>query len=195
MKKISKIFITIGLLLVLGSLTLLFCSHMMGGKTQKKAESIISQLNYILPDRSIGIPDTYCNMDMPTLEIEGQDIIGIVEIPDFGVELPIASEWDSSVLASYPHRLRGTVYDGSLVVGGYDVKGQFDCLDKIELESIVKVTDMTGAEFCYTVKRVDRVKSLDTYTPQDENIKLSLFVRDAYSTQYVVVNCISEDTL
>lgn len=139
--------------------------------------------------------DSYSVMEMPVLEIEGQDFSGIVDIPAFGLMLPIYNTWDSRKVTSFPCRFYGTVYDGSLIVGGSDQEGQFDCFEKIQNGSTVIITDMTGAEFYYTVVRIDRAKSAEADILINEDADLTLFVRDAYSLDYIIVRCALEGRL
>ena len=134
--------------------------------------------------------DSYRDMEMPALDLDGQDFIGLVDIPAFGVTLPIAGSWDAKRVADYPCRFWGTVYDGSLVVGGADQVGQFDGFDRIQDGSAITVTDMTGEVFSYVVAKVERSKSAQADVLMDPDADLTLFARDAYSLEYLLVRCV-----
>ena len=89
------------------------------------------------------------------------NISGLIEIPAYGVTLPIGDVWDAKEVASFPRRFYGSAYDGSLIVGGADQDGQFDFCDQINPEAHIYVTDMTGTEFEYHVTRIDRAKEIN----------------------------------
>lgn len=189
MRKRSKIFFALGLLLILGSLVILAVSWFQAQRAQDNAAKVLSQIQAVLPEKSVGTKDIYSSMEMPVLQIDNQDFIGIIDIPAFGITLPVYSTWDARKVTSFPCRFSGTVYDGSLIVGGTDQQGQFDCFDRLQHGNTVTVTDMNGAEFSYTVSRIDRAKSAEADVLIDEMFDLTLFVRDAFSLEYIIVRC------
>ena len=179
-------------MLLLCSLGLLLFSQLRADAARKENAAVVAEINTIFSTRYPGVMDTYLNMDMPVMELNGQDYIGVVEIPAFGLSVPIGSSWDAGKVTSFPCRFWGTVYDGSLVIGGSDQPGQFDCLDRIQDGSIVTVGDMTGMEFTYVVDCVERSKTADRAVLMKEDADLTLFVRDAYNFNYILVRCIAK---
>ena len=189
MRIIGRIALILGILLILCSLGTLVFMHISTDRAEQQTEDIVTQLKKLLPDEVIGSEDSYSSMEMPSLCIDGEDIIALLEFPEAGVELPISNEWDKNTLISLPQRFSGTVYDGSLIVGGYDRDGQFDCLEILDIENTVTVTDMTGARFYYTVKSIERKDSADRAELTDSAYDLTLFVRDSSSMEYIIVRC------
>ena len=76
------------------------------------------------------------------------------------------------------------------VIVGYDQPGQFDFLDEVSDQTMVKITDMTGQEFCYTVDCVERSDSAQAEILIDDKADLTLFVRDAQLLEYIIVRCV-----
>ena len=189
MSKRHKIYQILGCLLILASMGILLFSHFHAQKAQEDAVKITDQIGAILPPRSVGVMESYSCTEMPVLQIGGKDFAALIEIPAFGVTLPMYNFWDAAKVTSYPCRFCGTVYDGSLIIGGADQQGQFDFLGRIELGSVIKVVDMTGAEYVYTVARVDRSKTAEADVLIDEASDLTLFARDTYSLDYLIVRC------
>lgn len=189
MRRSGKVFFAVGFLLILCSFSLLAFSRFRTQRAQKNVAEIVQTLESILPARREGVMDAFQDMDMPALELDGEDFVAVVDIPAFGLTLPVCARWDEGKVTSYPCRFWGTVYDGSLVVGGADQAGQFDCFDRIQDGSTVTVTDMTGGEYVYTVARVDRSKSAQADVLMDDSMDLTLFVRDAYNLNYILVRC------
>lgn len=200
MKKINllkngKILIIIGLVLLLGSLgLLLFSQHQMKAGNELAGE-VVKKMDSLMPERQAGLIDTDTDVDvdvdsncqMPILQIDGLDFSGMVEIPEFDVRMPIYSTWDTGKLTSFPCRFYGSAYEGSLIIGGNDQSGQFDCLQKMDLGTAVKIVDMQGAEFSYSVVRIDHSKSADLDILWDAEYDLTMFARYANSKEYVIV--------
>lgn len=185
----SKLILLLGAVFIFCGLGLLVFSINATKNTQKKAADMMERLEEILPPRSMGIKDDYSSMQMPVLELDGIEVIGIVEIPEWNVALPFISTWNTKTFHSLPQRFSGTIYDDSLIVGGMDQAGQFDCLKKLDIGNEIIVTDMTGAQFSYVVERIERRKSAEAEVLEDEQSKLTLFVRDASSMEYIMVRC------
>lgn len=189
MRRRNKILQVLGCLLILGSVGILLFFQLHAKIAQGDAARIAEKICGSLPPRSPGMMQMYFGREMPVLQVEGQDFAGLIEVPAFGKQLPIYSSWDAGKVTSFPCRFWGSAYDGTLVIGGADQEGQFDFLDQIEPGSIIRVVDMTGAEFVYTVTRVDRSETAEAEVLMDTDADLSLFVRDAYAMVYIIVRC------
>jgi len=126
---------------------------------------------------------------MPVLVFNDVDYVALVEIPSINLTLPVADGWNSRKLYRSPARFYGSCYDHSLVIGGADNSHQFSFCDKIDTETVITVTDMTGTQFSYTVSRVDRSKSAESNWLICSDYDLTLFCRDTNSMEYIAVRC------
>ena len=182
--------VVLGICLILISVSLLLffqtCLHL-GAQHSRR---IILQMNEILPEKTQGVPGVYPSSAMPVLEIDGVDYVAIVEVPSFGITLPVADQWDSDKLYRSPARFFGSTYDSTLIIGGADYPLQFGFCDEIEHDAVLNITDMTGAQFSYIVSRIDRSKHAQPQWLQNEEYDLTLFCRSAYSMEYIAVRCI-----
>lgn len=189
-RKVSLPFL-LGIGLILCSLCLLLVHQIRLSAGARTCREAVSQIQSLLPERTQGVPGTYPNTNMPVLEIGGTDYCGILEVPAFGITLPVANHWDGKKLLSAPRRYYGSVYDGSLVIGGADDARQFAFCRQIQIGAVITVTDMTGAQFSYTVSSVDRTRYADTAWLTQSGCQLVLFCRDPASFGYLAVRCIS----
>ena len=187
-KNAIPFFIGIGLILCSLCLVLVFQIRVQVGS--RKSQLAVSKLVEILQDRTPGIPGIYQNSSMPVLEIDSVDYVAMLEIPAFGVMLPIADKWDDKNLYATPSRFCGSAYDHTLVIGGADYPQQVCFCDKIEHGVLVTITDMTGAQFFYSVSCIDRAKHAEAWWLQNAQYDLTLFCRDIYSMEYIAVRCI-----
>ena len=187
----SKWVILFGILFISCGLLLLVFTQISVNSVEKHSKEILSQIEGILLEKTGGTVDDFSYMQMPAVEIDNEDIIGVIEFKSFGVSLPIGDKWENKKSVSYPKRFSGSVYDNSLIIGGYDCKGQFDCLEKLDIGNRITVTDMTGAQFDYEVKGIERKKSADVDILKEKTSDLTLFVRDSKSLDYIIVRAIN----
>jgi len=155
----------------------------------RRDREILTQMETLLPERSDGVPGSYSNPHMPSLEIGGTDCAALLEIPALNVALPVAADWENRSLWDPPARFSGSTYGPPMVIGGSDFAHQFSFCDRIENGTAVTVTDMTGARFSYTVTGVERSNSASVEWLLDEDADLTLFCRDLYSMEYLAVRC------
>lgn len=191
MQKIGKICLIAGCLLIAGSLALFLSVRIGTAQAQKQNTQMVQTIHGMLPPMQPGITDQFTNMSMPTLEIDGEDYTGLIEIPALGVTLPLADKWDKRTAMKHPCRFAGTVYDSTLIVGGADRPGQFAGFDMIQPGSTVTVTDMTGWTFDYVIHRIDRSSAVSEEVLKAGNADLTLFVRNAYGLDYILLRCVA----
>lgn len=188
-KKKASFLEILGIGLILCSAVLLLFQHFRAHTAVVSAKAVVFQMEELMPERTAGIPGIYADPAMPVLELDGEDFSCLLDVPAFGVTLPVGNSWDTGKLGFYPCRFWGSVNDCSLVIGGTDQQGQFDFCGKIDLGTVITVTDMTGAEFTYSVTRVDRANQADADWLCSEAYDLTLFARAKFSLEYIAVRC------
>ena len=188
MKK-ARVLRLAGLMLVLCSLMILAFGLIHNHITQKKNQQLATRIQALLPPRLPGTQETLTDMAMPVLPLDGADYIALLEVPSFGVALPIRSHWDTWSSQSCPSRFSGTVYNGTLVIGGSGKAGHLDFLGRIELGDTVKVTAMDGTVFSYRVTQIRRAQHASQELLMDESAQLTLFARNPNSLEYIIVRC------
>lgn len=179
----------LGVGLILISLSLLIILQVRTHMGAQQSRRIVSKMEALLPERTPGIPGTAPDSGMPVLEMEGEDYAALLEVPAFGIVLPVADQWDGSNLLASPARFFGSVYDNTLIIGGTDDPQQFGFCDEIEHGAQITVTDMTGARFAYTVCGIARADHAEASWLMDKECDLTLFCRSASSLEYIAVRC------
>lgn len=191
MKKRTNFFELLGILLIACSLGLFLFARIQIQNTRSKVADITLKIEAVLPAVTPGFPGDYADTTMPVLQVDEKDYIGLLKIPAYGLTLPIANEWNSFHVFSCPARFYGSAYDSTMIIGGNDQSGQFDFFDRMNPGDNVRITDMIGSEFSYTVDRIDRSQSVAYEKLASGGYPLTLFVRKAYSTEYILVRCIT----
>ena len=188
MKK-GTIFLLLGIILILASLAMLVFAQYQTRQSEGEAAHVANTIDSLLPERSSGFPGMYSNSQMPVLQVEGNDFIALVDIPGFGITLPVGSSWDTGKLSSYPCRFWGSLYDNSMIIGGSGQSGQFDFFDRLSPGASIVVTDMMGCEYSYSVTRIDRTHSATYERLCEGAFPLVLFAGNRYATEYLIVRC------
>lgn len=192
MRKNGKVIFIFGCLLIAASLVLLFLLNAQTKRANRVNAEIVQAMEKVLPERRQETPDFERDAEMPALDLLGEDFIALLEIPSFGLKLPVCSTWAKEKVPSFPCRFHGSSYNGTLVIGGYDHPGQFDFFDRIQTDTVVTVTDMTGGIFSYVVERVDRSDTAQAEVLLDDSADLTVFVRDAQLLEYIMLRCIAK---
>jgi len=189
MKKNAVLLQKLGFALVLLSFVILVGSELLAVSNRSATRNLTEQIRSGLAERTQGNPLDYTDARMPVLQLEGEDFSGLIEVPAFGVALPLGSSWNSHKLNSYPCCFWGSVYDNSLIVGGSGQKDQFAFCRSLDLGDKIRITDMTGVQFSYEVTRIDRRKHADMETFLESEGHLTLFAKDEQSLDYIIVRC------
>lgn len=189
MKKLHNLFFLLGFLLMAASLCLLLFTQFRTSRAEKACADTFSKIEALLPAPMAGLAGEYANPEMPVLQIDGQDYACLLEVPGYGIKLPVANQWDRRDVFSHPCRFFGSAYDDTLIIGGADQAGQFDFLSRLDIGECIRITDMTGTEFRYEVARIDRSSSAAYEVLASEAYGLTLFVRSSHFREYILVRC------
>jgi len=176
-----------GILMVLCSLGIFLYMQIQQNRADEQTQVYLQQMQKSMPEVKDAFIDERNNKDMPVLEVAGNDFVGILEVPLYEVSFPIGSRWQEGELIDYPCRFWGSVYDGSMIIGGSERKGQMAFMKDISIGDEVFVTDMTGARYLYTVSWIEKTK--DVSIEYLENDGLTIFARNPYGFDYTVVRC------
>ena len=137
--------ITAGSLLLAAALLLVGYNLADEYRAGKEAEHVLEVLQQQIPTQEerkaqedaaleqTELPDYVLNpdMEMPTQEIEGNDYIGVVDIPSLGLSLPVMSEWSYPKLKLAPCRYYGSAYTGCLTIVAHNYHTHFGLLREV----------------------------------------------------------------
>ena len=140
-------------------------------------QATLAFLESVLPPETAGIRDNRAEVTMAALSVDGTDYVAIVEVPRFEVKLPVADGWDTRRVKHVPCRFSGSVYDGTMVIGGVDTAEQFAFVSSADVGDEVRLTAMTGEVFTYRVKSVRHAKNADAETLSSGDGDLTLFAK------------------
>ena len=105
------------------------------------------QGNVILPEQEVPDYVLVPQMKMPEETVDGIAYIGVLEIPDLGLNLPVASNWSYPLLRQTPCRYTGSAYTNDLVIAAHNYDKHFGGLKNLQIGDSVTFTDMDGDVF------------------------------------------------
>ena len=188
-KRISPVQVLGALLLLLG-LGALIAQQLLIRNNTTANENVTQQIRQILPEGSTGTMVDYSSPEMPVLQLEDTDYVCLLEVPTFGLELSIHDQWDPGILTTQPSRFWGSIYDGTLILGGSNHEGQFAFCSQMDVGDPIHITDMQGTQFRCRVEKIQRSASADFEVLSNSEYPLTLFVRERYENRYIIVRCV-----
>lgn len=182
-KAFNRLLILIGLCLMIAGAALIGYNLWDNHRAEDSAQQTVTALNLTVPKETEPeimepevsaapempspekeqIPPHELNpqLEMPEKEIKGIAYIGILEIPDLNLELPIASQWNSSTAKSAPCRYYGSVYQNNMVVAGHNYQKHFGKLPALPMGTEIRFTDMEGNLFLYETAGLETIQATD----------------------------------
>lgn len=131
--------------------------------------------------------------EMPTIEIEGFDYIGTVEVPVLNLNLPVMTEWSYAGLKIAPGRYLGSAYKDDLIIVAHNYSRHFGNLKTLIEGDEVIFTDVDKHVFNYTVSKIEELQSNDVSGLQDGEWDLTLVTCTLGGKTRVVVRCVKTE--
>ena len=153
----------------------------------QKMASYVQTIRMQIPEPQSAAAEVRGDNTMAVLSIEGTDFTGILEMPRYGSTLPVCADWGA--VTQYPCCLSGSIYDGTLQIGGTSQKGQYDFYREISVGDAVYFTDMEGNRYTYAVTDIHYAKHADQAALQRKDAALTLFIKNMYAFEYIVISC------
>ena len=128
-------------------------------------------------------------MEMPEELIDGQKYIGVVEIPDLELTLPIISEWSDAKLKISPCRYVGSAYTNDMILSGHSYVNHFRYIRKLERGAEIIFTDMAGTRFVYEVSDTEVIDASGVERMLSGEWDMSLFTCTTNGSARHTVRC------
>lgn len=112
--------------------------------------------------------------------------IGILEIPQLSLELPVASTFSYTQLNKTPCAYLGSIEGNNLVIAGHNYAVHFKYLKNLALGDVITLTDVNGTVYEYEVIEKEIVAEEEIEALEVE-CDLTLFTCNTNNTQRVVV--------
>ncbi|MCI8341851.1 MAG: sortase [Firmicutes bacterium] len=128
-------------------------------------------------------------MDMPTVEIDGNLYIGVLCLPSLELSLPVMSDWSYEKLKLSPCRYAGSAYSNDMIVAAHNYQSHFGGLKNLNVGDEVKFTDVEGNEFLYSVEKIFQLDSNEIDEMESGEWDLTLFTCTISGYGRITVRC------
>ena len=127
--------------------------------------------------------------EMPTVELNGYRYIGVLEVPDLELSLPVMEQWDYDRLKISPCRFAGNLYADDLVICAHNYPEHFSSLKSVPVGTEIRFTDAEGTMFRYNVASFDTMGHNDVERMVTGDWDLTLFTCDTGGQSRIAVRC------
>ena len=184
---IRKACVIVGACLLAAAVVLLSAWQVNIRISEKKAKEYVDTIYKLIPKPQGAVVAQRSDNTMPALSVDGKDFVGILEMPRYESAQPVCASWGS--ISKTPCRFSGSIYDRTMLLGATTQKGQYDFYREICVGDSVLFTDMAGNRYSYAVTDVSYTKSADRDTLYREDASLTLFIKNVYAVEYIIVYC------
>lgn len=195
MNKIGKIFILIGILLIVTSGGLLVRNNYEEYEAGEKSNVVLQSMKNNIESQIREVTevvfskDTSLEKEMSVVNIDGYDYMGVINIPSLGIELPIMNDYDETRLRIAPVRYYGSIFTNDLVICAHSYKTHFGNLSKLKQEDVVILTDVNGETYFYEVLEIEVLEATDVEEMLDSEFDLTLYTCTSDGRKRVTVRC------
>ena len=161
---------------------------------EQRGEAYARQISNVLEERVIApvaVTET-SQADVKTMQtvcLEGQEYIGVIEIPSLSLELPIQKECSDAQLKASPCRYSGSFLNDSMILAGHNYKKHFGSISALQRGDEVVFTDVTGQIYHYAVMEITSLDAYDTEEMQSGDWDLTLFTCNFDGQKRITVRC------
>jgi len=127
--------------------------------------------------------------EMLRTTLNGYDLIGMLQIPSVGLELPVLDQWSYDLLQVAPCRYSGSVQEGNLILLAHNYKRHFGPLKQLTVGDRIVFISVDGTRYEYQVaeQEVLQKTELERLTGSDYDLTLFTCTNGGYSR--LVVRC------
>lgn len=195
----GKLLTGVGLLLIAAALLLTVYNIRESDRAGAESEEMVVRMESLtadLPERLETekkelVPEYVKNpeMEMPTVEVNGQECVGMIEIPALGLKLPVISEWSDAKLKKAPCRYSGSAYLKNMIIAGHNYRTHFSGIKRLNPGDSVVFTDADGNVFSYEVAEIETVGGYDIEKMEAGDWDLTLFTCTNKGKARAAVRC------
>lgn len=215
-RKCARLFILFGTMLLLAALFLVLFNLHQDKKSGEISQSVLSELKEMIPQKpiekeddeeidimpSIDLYEEYEEdqeeevISLSTIQIDGNEYVGYITIPEIGIELPVMSEWNYNNLKIAPCLYNGTPKTSDMIIAAHNYNSHFGRISKLNVGDSIIFTNAEGEIYNYEVVQTDLVGGYDVesmFKGAANNWDLTIFTCTLNSQSRVSVRAVEVD--
>lgn len=190
MNKISKIFIFVGIFLILTSNIILLHNNHIEKTAGIKSSEVLNILKDSINTQQITINNQEKIIkEMETTTINGNEYIGTITIPSINLELPVIKEYTIDKLNIAPCRYYGSIHTNDLIICGHSYRTHFQSLINLKQGDTVIITDPSNEIYIYEVLEIEILdpKAIDEMINNEFDLTLYTCTNDGLNR--ITIRC------
>lgn len=193
--KYRKVFLTAAIILLTIATILLLNNETESLEAQNASNitvnQIIANFDEEVTDITEDIPLITEVPEMDTIEIDGIEYIGTLEIPSQDILLPVASDWSMDTLKISLCRYSGSIFTDDLVICGHNFSRNrhFGVLKHLEVGDKVYFRDVNNQTVEYRVVLAEVLDPYDLNGMKNSDYDLTLFTCTYGGGQRLAIRC------
>lgn len=195
-KNIGLIFILTGALAVIIAASLLIYVEITDRNANEFCQETLVELDILIEENAAETEasedsDYIWNWDLlSTLDVDGASYIGVLIIPDLGLELPVQDTWSYAQLKNTPCVYAGSLAEDNTIIAAHNYESHFGNIGELEIGSSVMILAVSGVVLEYEVIEIELVDETEVEYVEDGEWDLILFTCNVLNnSQRVVVRC------
>ena len=141
-----------------------------------KNASNISKKNFdIIKNINIDEINKNTDFEQKVVNIDGNDYMGIIEIPSLNLQLPVANTWSYKIMKKSPCRYSGSIENDNLVISAHSYKSQFGNIGNLSYGDTLILTDINSNTYIYEVAVVEVLSPTDVDEMINSDFDLTLY--------------------
>ena len=192
---------TIGLLLLATALGLVGYNLLRDRKAGNESDARLAELQKAITKQTVSAQPENLRMfgdgqkavpEMETLEIDAERYIGVLQIPDLELELPVMQDWNYENLTVATCRYSGSCYGGDLVICAHNYGKHFSPIRNIEPGTDIYFVTVNGEVWHYQVSARETLQPTEIDRMKDPagDWELTLFTCNLGGRTRCAVRCI-----
>lgn len=194
----SKFLICAGLMLIAAALSVLGYDAAVSMRAEKASQQVLLQLNSAVshqapPPEIPVLSGSGLEQGPPSVEIGGNEYIGVLEIPALDLHLPVMADWDYEKLKIAPCRYSGALDRGDLIISAHNYRAHFGNLKELAVSDRVDFQELDGNRYSYAVTRIELLDASAVKQMETGEWDLTLFTCTSDGAARIAVRCELKD--
>lgn len=195
--KKSLFFIISGVLCIVLALSIFIYNKITAEKAFKDSQITVHFLTeLVIKDNNNDknpFPNDNYDRKMPEVLIDGKPYIGVLEIKDLELKLPISAELSYEVLDISPCLYSGSIYRKNMVIAAHNFEKHFGKIDDLPLSSEIVFTDIESNKYVFEVVNIESLSAEQVDEMKNKSDKnnwdMTLFTCDYSGNRRIAVRC------
>ena len=174
MVRSGKILVILGCILIMTSGLMMYYNSYINKKAFTESKKIYQEIQTRVIEDNKEESIVY-NEEEKAISIDGNNYIGIINIPALELELPVMADWDYKKMQIAPCRYYGSILTNDLVICAHGYDNLFGRIKKLTAGDLLVLTDINNKEYIFKVEVIEVLSPNDVKEMIESEFDLTLY--------------------